>query len=392
MTTVTEVEAALASLAAELDQEHLLDPRGFWSTVAGEDSFRHLAGGIGDFNPLWWDTAYAVSGPRRGPTAPPVWLATVAMPYQHLLGLRPAGWSSLDGDVRWEYFEHVRPGDVLSATARLVEVERKNSRRLGEALLVRGSADYRDQRRRLLARSTAGLWFFPARAAAGGGRVRDGGEPEASAPLAGQVPSAGQVAPAGQVLSGGQVPSAGQVPFDALGRLTRRGAEPRYGEHVEVGEEVTVLQRPTLSTFELLAWCVGSGMSGFEPIARGERADLRGLPNELIEQRSVMRHLLPDLSRREGLSGGFDIGTQRSAWIGQLVTDWMGDHGELVELYCRFGRLLHVGDTPRCGGRVEESRREGGRWRVGLALWVRNQRGETVSEASAVVSLPSLAA
>ncbi len=362
--TVATVDEAIDALRGDIGRQVAIDAGDSFVTMASVDSFRHFATGTGDFNPLWWDDEYAEASPRRGRTAPPTWLVTVGMPYQALLPLRPHGWKSLDGDIRWEFFDHVRPGDTFDISAHLTEVVEKPSRALGRAILAHAEAEYRNQRNKLVAKATAGLWFFPGTASSGAGGT------SASAPV---------VEP---------VTACDEVPLDALGGIKRRGADPLLWSQVSVGDEIAPMHRPTLTAFEIMAWCVGSGTVGFEKIARGERAEFVGRPVQEVEQRSVMRHILPELSRRDGLPGGFDVGTQRTAWLGQLVSDWMGDSGELIELYCRFGRLLFVGDSPVCGGTVVDTYVENSRHLVRLELWVRNQRGEKMSDASALVALP----
>jgi acyl dehydratase len=102
----------------------------------------------------------------------------------------------------------------------------------------------------------------------------------------------------------------------------------------------------------------------------------------------VARHLDSDLARVDGLPAAFDVGGQRAAWLGQLLTDWMGDHGELVEVSCRFGRMIFVGDTPTCKAVVTCKRQEEGRHLVELDLSVSTQNGAVASVGTGLVALP----
>jgi acyl dehydratase len=74
------------------------------------------------------------------------------------------------------------------------------------------------------------------------------------------------------------------------------------------------------------------------------------------------------------------------AWLGHLVTNWMGDAGFLRRLNARVLRHNLIGDTTWCRGRVT-AKGPGGS--VTLELAGTNQRGETTASATAEVVLPT---
>ena len=77
------------------------------------------------------------------------------------------------------------------------------------------------------------------------------------------------------------------------------------------------------------------------------------------------------------------------AFLVQMISDWMGPHGRLVNFgWSNRGRAI-PGDTLTCNGRVIATRREGGRNLVDLELVETNQRGETCAPGKATVALPS---
>ncbi|WP_016694370.1 MaoC family dehydratase [Rhodococcus rhodochrous] len=341
-----------------------LEPTAFGNTEGTRDSFRHFADGTGDFNPLWRDEQYAGASRFGGVIAPPVWLTTVVQPLSLGLSFRPNGWKGLDGDVSWRFHSPVRPGDRISVTGRITDVVEKTTRSLGAAILVSSSVDYRNQNDDSIAEGSAKVWFFP------------GGESGArSAPKAPQ-----ELAPDPMPL----------MADDAVRATERRGAVPRFWEDVSEGEQA-VHVRPTLTPNELLAWCVGGHTTGWARLVQRRIASGDTSEWDSMMITGPVRHLDSSLARADGLPGAFDIGAQRTAWLGQLMTDWIGDAGDLVELSCRYGRLVFVGDTPTCAATVTHKYRDGDRHLVALDLEVRTHRGDVVSTGSALVALPSRA-
>lgn len=92
------------------------------------------------------------------------------------------------------------------------------------------------------------------------------------------------------------------------------------------------------------------------------------------------------------MPGGYDVGPQRISWLGQLMTNWMGDAGFLRRLSVSVRRPNIFGDVSWCRARVADRRVEEGAHLVDLELWVDNQLGETTARGTAVVELPSRAA
>src|SRR5690606_5669686 len=82
---------------------------------------------------------------------------------------------------------------------------------------------------------------------------------------------------------------------------------------------------------------------------------------------------------------------QRLAWMDNLVSNWIGDHGFLRKLDLRLTAPCLVADTTWCRGRVVEKLIDEGRHEaiVRLSLWSENQRGEVTSTGSAEVLLCS---
>jgi acyl dehydratase len=73
------------------------------------------------------------------------------------------------------------------------------------------------------------------------------------------------------------------------------------------------------------------------------------------------------------------------AWLGHLVTSWMGNAGVLRRLNVMVLRHNLIGDTTWCRGRVTDKSAGGV---VTLALEGTNQRGEIIAAGTAEVVLP----
>jgi acyl dehydratase len=102
-----------------------------------------FAQAIGDTNPLWNDEAVARLGPNKGIVAPPTFLRSLGqvraafpfdMPFDR----------ALDGGSEWEYFEHVRPGDTITAIATIIGINEREGR-LGTMIITTTKTEYSNQ-------------------------------------------------------------------------------------------------------------------------------------------------------------------------------------------------------------------------------------------------------
>ena len=100
-------------------------------------------------------------------------------------------------------------------------------------------------------------------------------------------------------------------------------------------------------------------------------------------------HWEDEMSKRTGNPAAYDYGAQRNAWMGHLVTDWIGDDGWMRKLSVQFRRFNYIGDTTWCKGKVSAKSVENGEYRVELDLWADDQRGRQTTIGKAIVQLPS---
>ncbi|GBD11022.1 hypothetical protein HRbin23_00672 [bacterium HR23] len=113
------------------------------STVIEKGHIRRFAEAIGDPNPLYNDEVLARRSRYGGIIAPPTFLRAI---HTEMIGLGTdlPGSRVLDAGSDWEYFEPVRPGDTITAVARIVDV-RERPLRVGPALFVIQEITYTNQ-------------------------------------------------------------------------------------------------------------------------------------------------------------------------------------------------------------------------------------------------------
>jgi acyl dehydratase len=82
-------------------------------------------------------------------------------------------------------------------------------------------------------------------------------------------------------------------------------------------------------------------------------------------------------------------GALKSAFLAQMLTDWIGPAGRLVELEVSYRGIDYPGDTLTCRGRVTGMRQDGTRNLVECEIGLENGAGETTTPGRATVALPS---
>jgi acyl dehydratase len=318
---------------------------------ATRDNIKNFADAVGDANPLWINEEYAGQSRFGGITAPPTLLYNVnhgsapalappRRPHRMDLALLYAG-------AELEFFRPIRLGDEFTIKGKSLDIYRKQSKSLGPMLFATGEACYYNQRQELLGiiRTTTCRFKPP---------------PEQAVHIDREFKT------------GIEVKSPDLLAFERK----RRGAEPRYWEDVGVGSEMTPpLEKGLLTMMEIIRF----GLYVSPMLRRIERK------REWVEigfSREAMQ-------KRAGLEDASDYGPQRVCWLGQFVTDWMGDDGTLKKLSCRIRHPSIMGDSNIVSGRVKEKRIEGSEHLVDCEIWVENQAGLVTAPGMATVALPS---
>ena len=139
-------------------------------------------------------------------------------------------------------------------------------------------------------------------------------------------------------------------------------ADQLYFEDVDAGSEVTPLvKRP--NTQQLVKWAGASG--DFYQI-----------------------HYDKDFALGNDLPGLIVHGALKSAWLGQLLSDWVGEGGVVKSYGCSYRGMDVPGDTLTCSGTVTKKYTEDGENLVECEIWLENGQGERTTPGTAVVSLP----
>lgn len=136
-------------------------------------------------------------------------------------------------------------------------------------------------------------------------------------------------------------------------------------EDVEVGMELpSIIKRPT--TRQLVKWA-------------GASADYAEL------------HYDKDMALNAGLPGVIVHGQLTSSFLGQVLTDWIGEEGSIMKMECNWKRMHFPGEEVTCKGKVSNKYVEGDKNVVVCDLWSENPKGEVCAPHKAIVTLPSKA-
>jgi len=135
-----------------------------------------------------------------------------------------------------------------------------------------------------------------------------------------------------------------------------------YFEDVAEGQEIPQLKK-NCSTQQLVLWAASSG--DFYQI-----------------------HYDKDFALGNGLPGPILHGALKSAFLAQLVTDWIGEQGTLVKLSCQYRGMDVPGDTITGKGTVTRKYVENGLHMVDCSIHLENGKGERTTPGSATVILP----
>lgn len=100
-------------------------------------------------------------------------------------------------------------------------------------------------------------------------------------------------------------------------------------------------------------------------------------------------HYDKDFALGNGLEGVILHGALKSAFLGQLLTDWAGPLGDLKRLSCQYRGMDYPGQPVTAKGTVTRKYREGGQHLVDCDIWLENPAGEATTPGSATVALPS---
>ena len=100
-------------------------------------------------------------------------------------------------------------------------------------------------------------------------------------------------------------------------------------------------------------------------------------------------HYDKDFAQGTGLDGVIIHGALKNAFLGQLVTQWIGSVGVLRRLNCQYRGMDPPGKPITAKGTVTRKYQQNGEFLVDCDIWLENGEGQNTTPGSATVALPS---
>jgi acyl dehydratase len=325
--------------------------------VATRDAIRHWSDGIGDRNPCWL---------RLG-IAPPTILFAMDRIVSGYVGGLP-GIHAMYGGTDFHWYLPIREGDRIVGESLLLELMEKPSTFARRAIQQTYRTSFRNQHGAMVCQADSWCFRTERDTARERGKYRN-------------------------------TERARHTP-EEIERIRRsyreeqiRGETPRYAEDVSVGETLSEICKGPLTVTSVIAFVQGWGSLYVRAHGRAfdlfERHPALGISNEFGAPEPPERvHWSEEFARAVGVPGAYDYGPERVAWLGHVVTNWMGDGGELRRLRAEVRRHNLIGDVTWCRGVVTGKRTDGPAGLVDIELSAVNQRDETTARGTATVALP----
>lgn len=362
-------DAELARLRSKLGEVVHVSEQPYL-TEANRDAIRRWALATGDRNKLYVDEDYAVKSPHGSIIAPP------CLPYAFSrlsIGYRGGlpGVHSMFGGSHWKWFEPLTVGSTVTSETRFTDLIELDGRFAGRMFKQLSRTDFTAVGSDKPFAQVQGWGMRTERQTA---RKKDkyGGTslarytPDDIAELA-----------------------------EEYAREKPLGDEFRYWDDVKVGDAIpTIIRGPYTAT---IAVSFEQAWGGLFVHAHGNWFDYMkahpaiGIANEYgIPEPPEAVHWDSKLAQSVGVPEAYDYGPERISWLSSLVTNWIGDHGFLEELYCEIRGFNLIGDLSRGHGEVVEVMPpdESGYGRVRLNVWIQNQRGDKTTKGWAIARLP----
>jgi len=99
-------------------------------------------------------------------------------------------------------------------------------------------------------------------------------------------------------------------------------------------------------------------------------------------------HYDKDFAQANGLPGVIVHGWLTLSFLGQMVTDWLGEKGRLLKLNGSYRGMNKVHEDIICNGKVIKKYEEDGKNLARVEIWAENPLGEKTVTGTAIVALP----
>lgn len=133
----------------------------------GKTSIIRYAHAISDLNPLYFDEEYAKKTEFGGVIAPPTYIFDVVSADtetgddgRDLTRIALPGFRVARGGNEYQFFEPVRPGDVISRKRKIIDVFERDSKKVGKIIFIVYDTTYTNQEGKLLSINRETLMFF----------------------------------------------------------------------------------------------------------------------------------------------------------------------------------------------------------------------------------------
>lgn len=98
-------------------------------------------------------------------------------------------------------------------------------------------------------------------------------------------------------------------------------------------------------------------------------------------------HTVEEYAQEVGLGGVIAHGMLTMAFVGQLLTEWVGLDGQMEGFKVRFTGMVRPGDVITCSGRVTERMETDGTLRLVCKMQAITQQGEVAMKGTATVAV-----
>jgi acyl dehydratase len=98
-------------------------------------------------------------------------------------------------------------------------------------------------------------------------------------------------------------------------------------------------------------------------------------------------HMDDEAGRAAGYPTAFGMGALQWSYLHNMIRDWLGDDGRIVNVACQFRSPNIKGQTVTAHGVVKDVRDTDGHTQIDLEVWTEDQDGKKMAPGSATVVL-----
>lgn len=334
---------------------------------ASVDTITNFSNGIGDLNPLFRDQEYARWTRFGGLVAHPCFPWVHHWPGRSYWGL--PGVHGFGVAIDCEFYRNVRPGDRISIWNRVIDVQEKVSRFSGKMVMQYLESTYTNQRDEVLCRALSYTARHERKASREKNKYKD---------VQSHTYTDDELA---------------EIDRKVLGERIR-GQETRYFEDVHEGDTVDEVVRGPLSLSDTTGFVVASGRGHAHGVllrdaVKHPKHYVRAAEAGGGVEYTGIGHHRESFAKRVGVPGMYDYLPQRAAWVGSMITNWMGDDAVIKRLRVE-ARLFNIqGDTTYIRGKITRKYQKDRCALVDIEIQGVNQSGKLSTPGMATVMLPS---